>query len=85
MHKTYDVKKVGDKYESKSHNFPEFTGVGDTEDRAIKSMNDFIVYYSDNDPLTFTKRIRDRVNSGLECGCGFKLTEKPIGFYKGKI
>ena len=73
MHNSFDITKEGEKFLAKSHNFPEFTGEGDTEPKAIDDLHRKLTYYKDNNFNEFTKRIKDRVRRGLACECGVKI------------
>jgi len=80
MHNSFDVNKLsGGQYEAISHNFSNVIGIGDTEQEAIDNMDRQIIYFADNNPKEFQKLIRQRINSGLECGCGKKLEGEPLG------
>lgn len=82
-HCTHDIIKLEDgKYLAKSHNFPEFSGVGEDEEKARMEMNRKIVYYADNNKKAFYARIAARTKKGLLCECGVKLDDDvPIAIY----
>ncbi len=82
MHNTFTVEKKNTTYVVTSHNFPEISGEGKTEDEAIKAMNSKITYLKDNKPKVFQKNINTRLKSGLLCNCGVKLTELPLAVRK---
>lgn len=82
MHNSFTVTESAGTYTATSHNF-NISGSASTEMEAIKAMKRAVQYYADNDPVGFKKKIKERTDRGLECLCGVKLTEKPIGFYKG--
>lgn len=84
MHNTFDVKITKDGFECKSHNFPECIGEGETEEKAICDMDSKIRYFADNYPKEFENNIRKRIESGLSCMCGEKLTDQVIAV-KGRI
>lgn len=81
IHNTFDIIPFDDGYKTKSHNFPEFEGEGKTITEAIDNLQRKIVYYADNFPKEFRKRIYSRIKRGLECECGVRLTEPSLGFY----
>jgi hypothetical protein len=82
MHNSFTVSEDAGKYVAVSHNF-EVIGEGASEYEAITTMSRKIIYIRDNDPKTFERNIRDRIAQGLECKCGHKLEEPPLGVYGG--
>ena len=82
-HNSFDIKQVGDKFEARSHNFPEFVGVGTTEAEAVNLMDRMILYYRDNNPAAYVDRIKARIKKGLACDCGIKLDGQVLGVIGG--
>lgn len=78
MHNTFDIKEIPEGFEARSHNF-DAVGVGATEKEAFDKMNRKILYFADNYPEQYRKKILDRVKRGLYCECGVPLEEKPLG------
>ena len=83
MHNSFTISEDAGKYIAVSHNFEEAVGEGSSEQEAITAMARKIIYIRDNDPKTFERNIRDRIAQGLECKCGHKLEEPPLGVYGG--
>lgn len=81
-HNTFTIRQEEEWFYSDSHNFPEFIGRGRNETQAINDMNNQIGEYVTRDYEGFKKRIQDRINRGLECECGEKLTDEVV-FVKG--
>lgn len=75
MHNTFTVSFENNKFVSRSHNFPDIYGEGATDNESLEDMNRKIIYFKDNNPKQFVKNIRDRVAGGLECNCGYQLTD----------
>lgn len=74
MHNSFTTNQISENsWSATSHNFPEFSGTGNTEAEAIAAMNRAIVYYKDNNNSEFLNRIRARVQNGLACACGEPL------------
>lgn len=70
-HNSFDLNQIGhDAWEAKSHNFPEISATGATEEHAIGNLSRAIVYYRDNNKTEFLKRIRERIQRGWACACG---------------
>lgn len=72
-HNTFDIEKRDGSFFCSSHNFPEFEGVGESESEAINDLNRKLIYYKDNNPVAWHKRIKSRIEKGLSCECGVKL------------
>ncbi len=84
-HITHDIEQnpIGSGFVALSHNFPAIKGTGQTKEEAKSNMDQQIKYMMDNQPLAFKAEIKDRLNRKLLCRCGEKLTEKPLGVWKG--
>lgn len=84
MHNSFDVKLHLGLFEATSHNFPNCVGKGGTEKDALADMDRKIIYLADNYPMEFGSSCQERAKHGLECACGVKLKEAPLGIYRRK-
>lgn len=81
-HNSYTIKVIQDGiFRVESHNFPEFSAKGYTEQEALDKLNRKLIHYWDNDPKGFEQKIKDRTAKGLQCACGLKLEEPPLAIY----
>lgn len=84
IHNSFDVIEDKDQVTAKSHNFQEFIGQGKTKSEALLDLDEKILNYSKIKPDEYKKRVKARIDAGLECGCGKKL-ESPVFTIYGKL
>lgn len=78
-HNSFDLVWKGNRFVATSHNFPECVGEARKKEDAIDLMDRKIIYLKDNEPKRYIKNLRDRIENGLECGCGKTLDGQIMG------
>ena len=77
MSNTFDLEETDGKFTATSHNFPDCSGEGPSEEEAIKRLGDKIKYIMQNYPKRFDQVILKQYKELVAKG------EVPIGVYQG--